>query len=268
VPDCDSAPNTPILSGSITSEGGPANLSWKAVAGAKKYRVYRAVSNILDRANPPSDSAYYLIAETELTNYSAATPSSYDLWYYKVKAVNDCGESSFSNLCSYSGAWLKAASPIILDINGDGVKATSIAEGKEFDHSGDGTTVASGWVNPYDALLFRDLNGNGIIDSGRELFGNNTILLNGKKAANGFEALAELDTNSDGRVDQIEGADIICVINGNFATLVEAGVKYINTSYVESDQVDKYGNEFRQIGSYIKANGLKAQAADVWFKTE
>jgi hypothetical protein len=30
---------------------------------------------------------------------------------------------------------------------------------------------------------------------------NNTILSNGNKAANGFEALKDLDTNNDGKVD-------------------------------------------------------------------
>jgi hypothetical protein len=39
------------------------------------------------------------------------------------------------------------------------------------------------------------------IDDGSELFGNNTILSNGNKAANGFEALKDLDSNNDGKID-------------------------------------------------------------------
>jgi hypothetical protein len=52
-----------------------------------------------------------------------------------------------------------------------------------------------GWVGKDDGLLVFDKNNNGKIDDGSELFGNNTILSNGNKAANGFEALKDLDSN-------------------------------------------------------------------------
>lgn len=41
-------------------------------------------------------------------------------------------------------------------------------------------------------LLARDLDGNGVIDSGLEFFGDNTQLANGQTAAHGFAALAEV----------------------------------------------------------------------------
>ncbi len=46
-----------------------------------------------------------------------------------------------------------------------------------------------------------DRDDNGTIDSGRELFGDSTPLTTGGNAANGFAALAQEDTNSDGKVD-------------------------------------------------------------------
>jgi hypothetical protein len=42
---------------------------------------------------------------------------------------------------------------------------------------------------------------NGSIDSGRELFGSGTLMANGRRANNGFEALGELDSNGDARID-------------------------------------------------------------------
>lgn len=52
-----------------------------------------------------------------------------------------------------------------------------------------------------DAFLVRDRDGNGKIDSGRELYGDNTLLTNGRKAANGYQALVEEDSNGDGVID-------------------------------------------------------------------
>jgi Ca2+-binding RTX toxin-like protein len=97
-------------------------------------------------------------------------------------------------------------SPIILDLDGDGVETTSLANGVYFDHAADGFAESSGWVGKDDGLLARDLNGNGQIDTGRELFGSETLLANGNKAANGFEALKQLDSNGDGVMDANDAA--------------------------------------------------------------
>jgi len=92
--------------------------------------------------------------------------------------------------------------PLILDLDGGGISNSGIASGLPilFDHDGDGLRNATGWVGAGEAIVVRDLNGNGTIDSGRELFGDNTLLTRGPKAgqraANGFEALADLDSNN------------------------------------------------------------------------
>jgi hypothetical protein len=49
---------------------------------------------------------------------------------------------------------------------------------------------------------------NGLINTGRELFGDNTLLTRGARAgqlaANGFEALADLDSNDDAQFDALD----------------------------------------------------------------
>ena len=92
----------------------------------------------------------------------------------------------------------KQASPLALDLDGDGVETTTVESGVYFDHDDNGFAEKSGWVGKDDGLLVRDINNNGLIDDGTELFGNNSVLSSGEKAANGFEALADLDSNSDG----------------------------------------------------------------------
>lgn len=79
------------------------------------------------------------------------------------------------------------------DLNGDGQLSTAAeGTGARFDFDANGFAESAGWVAPADGLVVRDLNGNGTIDSGRELFGDQTQLPNGSFAANGFQAMAVL----------------------------------------------------------------------------
>ncbi len=95
----------------------------------------------------------------------------------------------------------KLLSPVIIDLDGDGVETVGLAGNIRFDHSKDGFAMQTGWAGKDDGLLVLDLNGNGIIDNGGELFGDNTLLADGSLAANGFEALKQYDTNKNGMLD-------------------------------------------------------------------
>ena len=75
------------------------------------------------------------------------------------------------------------ASPLALDLDGDGVETTTVETGVYFDHDDNGFAEKSGWVGKDDGLLVRDINNNGQIDDGTELFGNNSVLSSGEKAA-------------------------------------------------------------------------------------
>jgi len=93
------------------------------------------------------------------------------------------------------------SSPLILDLDGDGLIATTgLWRSVFFDINGDGVAEEIGWTSEYyqDAFLWLDRNDNRVVDNGRELFGNATLLADGTLAANGFEALAVWDTASLG----------------------------------------------------------------------
>jgi Ca2+-binding RTX toxin-like protein len=97
--------------------------------------------------------------------------------------------------------------PLVLDLNRDAIFGTTSADGGVyFDHGNDGFAERTGWVSPQDGLLVRDLNGNGLIDSGRELMGDQTLLPGGLTATDGFQALAALDGNADGKIDASDSA--------------------------------------------------------------
>ena len=172
------------------------------------------------------------------------------------------------------------ASPIVLDLDGDGViRTVGVTSGVNFDHAADGFAERSGWVAPGDGLLVWDRNASGTIDSGRELFGSETLLPNGMKAINGFEALKAFDVNGDGVIDAndpvfaqlrvwVDADTNARTGEGELLTLEEARVKSINLAYTNSNFVDAQGNAHRQVGSYTTTDGQTRAATDVWVKTD
>ena len=102
--------------------------------------------------------------------------------------------------------WTQPRDPLILDLDGDGIEATAIDRTAPtlFDHDADGVLTATGWIKADDGIVVLDLNGNGTIDNGRELFGDNTLLPSGQTAANGFEAIAQHDSNGDGKINALD----------------------------------------------------------------
>lgn len=187
-------------------------------------------------------------------------------------------ESSEDGTPSFGGAE-DVRSPIVLDLNNNGIETKKIGEGAYFDHDGNGLRESTAWISGGDGFLVRDLNGNGKIDDGSELFGNYTILKNGERAGNGFEALAELDENGDGIIDKNDSAYSSLRVwqdeNGNgftekgeLKTLEELGISSIDTGYTSSNKTDANGNKHQQEGSITFEDGSKANATDVWFQVD
>ena len=171
----------------------------------------------------------------------------------------------------------EATTPIILDLDGDGVETT----GREryFDHNGDGFAELTKWVGKDDGLLVWDRDGNGRISDGSELFGNRTRLASGVLAANGFQALGELDTNGDGKVNASDPnwtkLRLWRDANGDgssdaseLLTLASLGIQSVNTAYTDSSFVDANGNEHRQVGTFTRTSGATGAASDVWFDAD
>ncbi|KAF0162803.1 MAG: Hemolysin-type calcium-binding region [Rhodocyclaceae bacterium] len=102
--------------------------------------------------------------------------------------------------------WSAPRDPLVIDLDGNGARATPTWAGTYFDYDGDGTQTRSGWVAQNDALLVRDRNGNGSIDTQSELYGDQTLNPNGTLARSGFAALAGEDGNHDGRIDAQDAA--------------------------------------------------------------
>ena len=158
--------------------------------------------------------------------------------------------------------------PLSLDLDGSGkVETVGLSAGVLFDHDADGVKTGTGWVAAGDGLVVRDINKNGQIDSGREIFGDNTLLVNGQKAKDAFEAIADLDTNKDGKVDAKDSAFNELKIwndknqNGiseasELKTLTELGITSISTqASITGVQNSANGNVEIGFSSFERADG-------------
>jgi hypothetical protein len=98
------------------------------------------------------------------------------------------------------GEWVCGDTPLVLSFSGE-APAFAPAGLDAFDLTGEGISMVSDWPTAATPWLALDRNGDGRIGDGTELFGSAVRLADGSRADNGFEALAELDSNADGRVD-------------------------------------------------------------------
>ena len=166
--------------------------------------------------------------------------------------------------------------PLTLDLDGDGIEtvASNGHKGALFDHSNDGIRTATGWVGKDDGFLVYDRNGDGVVNNGSELFGDNTPLKNGERAANGYQALAELDDNGDGKVDAADSAFAKLRVwrdlnqdgisqEGELLTLEEAKVKALNLANQSSNRDLGNGNSLAEEGSYTDGDGNEKQMGDL-----
>ena len=91
---------------------------------------------------------------------------------------------------------------MVIDLNGDGFSTKCVTNGTYFDLDSNGSSEKTGWITGDDAFLALDLNGDGKITHGGELFGDYTLLQDGTRAKDGFHALAQYDENGDGLIDE------------------------------------------------------------------
>ncbi|MEQ1592734.1 MAG: calcium-binding protein [Thiobacillaceae bacterium] len=171
--------------------------------------------------------------------------------------------------------WVPRRDPLVFDLDSDGLETIGINTANPilFDHDADGVKTATGWVKPDDGFLVLDRNGNGSIDSGRELFGDSTPLATGGNAVDGFAALAQEDTNLDGKVDSTDARFANLRIwrdlnqdgisqAGELSTLAALGIASINVTKAENSTLLGNGNVIADLGSYTKTDGSTGTLGD------
>jgi Ca2+-binding RTX toxin-like protein len=175
-----------------------------------------------------------------------------------------------------AAAFRPRVDPLTLDLDGDGLETVGIDPESPilFDHDGDGVKTATGWVKPDDGFLVLDRNGNGTIDDGTELFGDSTPLYAGGTAVDGFAAIAQEDTNHDGKVDAQDArfADLRVwrdlnqngiSESGELITLQDAGIVSISTAKTEHSIQLSNGNQIADLGGFVRADGTEGALVEI-----
>jgi hypothetical protein len=182
------------------------------------------------------------------------------------------------DIAMMDGAQLDAflmASPIVLDLDGNGIRTVSAAEGVQFDLNATGNSAQVGWVGAGDGLLVRDRNGDGVINDGRELYGVATLNANGQRSGNGYAAMATEDSNGDGKLSAADAnfGELRVWVDGNqdgktdageLQGLVDLGITEIDLNYAVTSEMNN-GNYVGMVSSYTTADGQTREVADVWF---
>ena len=155
--------------------------------------------------------------------------------------------------------------PLVIDLDGDGLETTTVENGVYFDHESDGFAELSAWVGKDDGVLVYDKNGNGRIDDGNEIFGDNYVKTEGSIAESGFDALADFDSNGDGKIDSTDtqyGDIKILKGDGTLLTLTEAGISSIELESSRANKTDTNGNKQVTKGTYTKTDGTTGVLGD------
>jgi hypothetical protein len=139
-----------------------------------------------------------------------------------------------------------------------------------FDIAGAGECLTTDWPAATNPWLVIDLDKNGFIDGGHELFGSGSVLDTGRHASNGFIALSSLDSDHDGRItaadarfDELlvwrdEDGDKLSLAH-ELSTLAEVGVHDIELDFTVREQCDERGNCGRERSSFgfVGASGKR-----------
>ena len=176
------------------------------------------------------------------------------------------------------GGWDSACwGPLVLDLEDDGLKTTSVFDPVIFDLDGDGLSDVTAWLAPEadDAFLALDLNENSMIDDGTELLGD----ASGGSAfgsRNGFEALASYDSDLDGRITPQDPVwtELLVWQDSNYngtseeselRPLTSLGIVFIQLEINESDEIDGHGNRYRYRSWFVRKGKGRSSIIDVYF---
>jgi len=233
-------------------------------------RFLEALNDFLESIGARTNAQNADAAATEDAVASSAAQMQADESADSVRAFFEQIELRYTRVeVSVEDAQPKQADPLVLDLNGDGVE---VGNAQPFDIFGSGTAVLTPFPTGGDAYLALDRNGNGVIDSGQELFGDQ------HGSQHGFAELAKFDANLDGIIDAADPVYTQLLLFGDLnddgsarpdevAGLRSAGISAIDLRYEQTLQFLTGGNRISESARFVRNDGSTGQAADIVLQT-
>ena len=161
-------------------------------------------------------------------------------------------------------------SPLVLDLDGDGVELVNVENGVQFDIDNDGDLEQTAWAAADDGLLALDKDGDGVIEDRSELFGDTDGF------TDGFDNLSSYDSNDDGVIDANDDVfdNLVVWQDANqdgvsdaseLLTLQQIGIVSINLNATQPEDLYIEGSWISHVSSYTTTDGETHEVVDAWF---
>jgi hypothetical protein len=151
------------------TEGKPCTVNYKGIAGFSGSQISASISgfgfSISGNFGPNAETKEESASDMTFMNPTLSTGNGGGGGNACAVATQNCEE--------------EYTDPLLIDLGQDGIHLGDAGVAVSFDMRGDGNPIRMQWVayNTNEAFLVQDLNNNGVVDDGSELFGNGTQML-------------------------------------------------------------------------------------------
>ena len=203
------------------------------------------------------------IIEINQQSFTVTSPSGN---HTEVRSVTQAASISIELTIGGLFQPVQESDPLVIDVNNDGIATSGIEAGALFDIDADGLLDKVSIPTDDNAFLALDINGNGIIDNGSELFGDQ----NGHD--NGFSYLATFDDNNDRLIDKNDNIFnnllmMRLVDNKQFILeLANTDITSIALDYSNTSNKTSAGDKIVQLSEYKNSEGQEGRVADLLLK--
>lgn len=169
--------------------------------------------------------------------------------------------------------------PLAIELYGEELLTTSVEDGVSFDMDGDGMAEQTAWLKKGSGFLVWDKNGDGMVNDGTEMFGEATVMSDGKRAENGVEALKDLDSDNNNIINQYDELWGKLRIwhdensngkteEGELSLLSDWDIQSISLDFAEINLKDEADNKILFESEVVLENGERRKVADIDFQND